>query len=73
MRLVTGTQYEASISLNIFERMASNDTIKSKLEGAGFTGVIVWGSGSTRAARGVWSGQTQDADIPSQVKAVRIV
>ena len=73
MRLVSGQAYEADISLGFFEKMASNEQVKSKLEDAGFKNVVVWGSGGARVARGVWSGPNMDAELPSQIKAVRII
>lgn len=71
MKLVQGQSYQATISLGTLEAMAaSNDMIAGKLRGAGFTGVSVTGSGSTRSASGTWSKATGDFPLPSQVTRV---
>ncbi|MGH9809115.1 MAG: hypothetical protein ACRD9W_18000, partial [Terriglobia bacterium] len=58
------------ITLGFFERFASNDTIADKLREAGFTEVIVTGSGSTREADAVWPKEDATAEMPSQIASV---
>lgn len=65
-----GKRYRATISLGIFERFASNDTIAAKLRDAGFHDVQVSGSGATRYAEAVWPGVDASAEMPSQIVSV---
>jgi hypothetical protein len=67
MILTQGQRYRATIRLGFFERIASNEAIESKLEGAGFIFVSVIGSGRERRAEGTWGGVTQDVDLPDQI------
>lgn len=65
-----GKRYRATISLGLLERFASNDTIAGKLREAGFTDVVVTGSGGTREAQGRWPGADTTAEMPPQITAV---
>lgn len=66
---VAGCRYRATISLGFFKRMASNDTIKSKLEEVGLKDVVVNGSGGTRLAEATAS-VTATVDLPSEITNV---
>ena len=70
MILSTGTRYTATLRLGVFEQVASNDMVASKLTDAGFVSVTVWGSGRDRFATGEWGGATQEATLPDQVRKV---
>ena len=65
-----GKRYRATISLGWLERWASNDTIAERLRAAGFTDVIVSGSGATRVAEGGWSAADASAEMPAQITQV---
>jgi len=65
-----GKRYRATISLGWLERWASNDTIAERLRAAGFTDVIVSGSGATRVAEGGWSAADATAEMPAQITQV---
>jgi uncharacterized membrane protein len=67
MKLEQGQQYRAEISLGMLERMAGNEMVAAKLEEAGFTGVVVTGSGAKRIAMGTWPNDTREVKLPSQV------
>lgn len=71
--VATGTRYRATIRLGLFEQVASNDAIRSKLEEAGFTAVAVGGSGRDRFAEGTWSGASQAAELPDQITRVEVI
>lgn len=64
-------KYEAQISLGFIEGLAPNHVIAEKLQQAGFTNVIVEGSGASRRATGVWKGETQNVDLPQQIKCIK--
>jgi len=64
------TRYRAVIHLGFFESVASNDTLKEKFEEVGLISVTVWGSGHDRSAEGVWPGETQEVELPSQIVSV---
>ncbi len=67
MILTQGARYRAAIRLGFFAGMASNDTIRGKLEEAGFVDVAVGGSGRDRTAEGVWGGVSQDVELPDEI------
>jgi len=70
MKLETGTNYAATITLDFLERIASNGDIKEKFESIGFTQVQVVGSGRIRTAKGKWAGSTREVEIPEQVSNI---
>ena len=65
-----GKRYRAVITLGWLERWASNDTIAAKLKDAGFSDVVVQGSGATRTAEALWPGPDTTAEMPSQITQV---
>ena len=65
-----GKRYQASISLGLLERFASNDIIAQRLRGAGFSDVSVTGSGARRLAEALWSGGDTSAGLPAQITRV---
>lgn len=65
-----GRRYRAHLDLSWLESVASNATIANKLEDAGFSQVIVEGTGSTRWAFGTWPHSDTSADLPSQIDRV---
>ena len=65
-----GKRYRATISLGWLERWASNETIAGKLRDAGFTEVVVQGSGGTRTAQALWPGPDATAEMPTQITEV---
>lgn len=73
MKLTTGQTYKATLRLGMFEQVAGNDMVASRLTDAGFVRVTVWGSGRDRFATGEWGGATQEAALPEQVKCIEIV
>lgn len=62
-----GKRYKAQISLGFFEQVAANEMIAGMLEKAGFTEVVVTGSGSIRHAEGRWAGADAAAEMPPQI------
>lgn len=67
--LQQGQRYRATVTLGFFEKAASDDMIKGKLEDAGFSNVTITRiSSSERIAEGVWPGASQSVDLPSQIK-----
>jgi hypothetical protein len=71
--LKKNSRYEALISLNYLESLGTNTMITDKLKGVGFVNVVVSGSGLKRMATGVWGKETQQAEIPKQVTAIKEV
>ena len=65
-----GKRYRATIALGMLERFASNDTIASRLQEAGFTEVSVSGNGATRHAEARWPKPDESAEMPAQITAV---
>jgi hypothetical protein len=65
-----GKRYRAVITLGWLERWAGNDTIAAKLKDAGFSEVVVQGSGGTRTAEALWPGPDTTAEMPSQITQV---
>lgn len=72
MILTKGTRYTATVTLSGLESLAGNDTIKRKLEDAGFSNVLVGGNGKVREASGTWGGETREVVLPKQVSTVRV-
>jgi hypothetical protein len=74
MQLLTGARYSGTITLSGFEALASNDMVKEKLEGGGFSNVTVSGSGSSRQAQGTWTkAATADGAVPPQVTGLTMI
>jgi hypothetical protein len=65
-----GKRYRATITLGIFERLASNETIADRLRAAGFSEVRVSGSGATRHAEALWANADATAEMPPQIASV---
>ena len=65
-----GKRYRATIALGMLERFASNGTIASRLQAAGFTEVSVSGNGATRHAEARWPKSDESAEMPAQITAV---
>ena len=68
-----GQRYSATIRLGMLESLAGNEIIKGKLADAGFSDIVVTGTGRERSATGLWPGETQEADMPSQVENVKAI
>lgn len=68
--VLQGHRYRAHLSLGWLERVASNDTIRAKLEEAGFVGVVVEGSGGSRWAFGTWPDVDATAEMPEEIDRV---
>ena len=73
MRLITGKNYRAKVTLSALEALFSNSVIESKLRSAGFQKVSDTGTGKAREAVGQWNGQSQSVEIPSQLSDVKEV
>jgi hypothetical protein len=67
-----GKRYRARINLGLLQSIASNDMVAEKLRDAGFTDVVVVGSGSARTAEGVWPRDSASADIPDEVSDISV-
>ena len=65
-----GRRYQATLSLGLLERMASNETIAERLRAAGFAEVSVSGSGAKRIAKALWPTSDVTAEMPSQIADV---
>ena len=65
-----GGKYRASFKLSGIESLASNDLIAGKLRAAGFSHVVVTGSGGVRYAKAEWHREDATADMPSQVHQI---
>jgi hypothetical protein len=70
LNLVHGHHYEATINVGLLAGMVSNETVAQKLTDAGFTDVIVTGSGAIRTASGIWNGATENVALPNQIVEV---
>lgn len=68
-----GKIYKAEISLGLMQSVASNEMVAHKLREAGFTDVVVTGSGRTRVAEGVWPHEDTSAEIPTEVANIQVV
>lgn len=65
-------KYQATITLSGLEAFAHNLMLREKLMDAGFSNVIVEGTGSTRTVTGVWSRESQPIlNLPSQVSDIK--
>jgi hypothetical protein len=68
-QLVNGAHYAASLQLTWLERAAATTAlVRSKFEEAGFTEVTV--DLINMQVEGVWNGQTETVELPSEVSAV---
>jgi Holliday junction resolvase len=65
-----GKRYRATITLNVLERLAGNDTIAERLRSAGFAEVRIAGSGAKRSAEALWPGPDTTAEMPAQITEV---
>jgi hypothetical protein len=65
-----GKRYRATISLNLIERLASNEMVAQKFRDLGFSEVRVSGRGGTRGAHALWPSQDATAEIPPQIKSI---
>jgi hypothetical protein len=65
-----GKRYGATISLNLVERLASNEMVAQKFRDLGFSEVRVSGRGGTRSAHALWPLQDATAEIPPQIKSI---
>lgn len=71
-RLEKYRKYQATITLSGLEAFAHNLMLRAKLMDAGFSNVIVEGTGSTRTATGVWSRESQPiVSMPPQVSDIK--
>ncbi len=68
-----GKRYRARINLGLLQSIASNDMVAEKFREAGFTDVVVTGSGSARTAEGVWPRDSAAADIPDEVFDISLI
>jgi hypothetical protein len=68
-----GKRYQATVSLNWVERLASNQLVAQKFRDLGFSDVQVSGRGSTRSAQALWPAQDASAEIPAQIKTIKEV
>jgi len=68
--LAQGKRYRATLTLSWLESFAGNDMVAGEFAKAGFTDVVVQGSGESRTAEGVWSGETMMVSLPGQVTDV---
>jgi hypothetical protein len=68
-----GKRYQAILSLDWVERLASNEILAQKFRELGFSDVRVSGKGSTRSAEALWPAQAASAEIPAQIKSIKEV
>ena len=68
-----GKRYRAKVSLGLLQSVASNEMVAEKFREAGFTDVIVQGSGRTRVAQGLWPHKDASAEIPDEVTDITLV
>ena len=68
-----GKRYQATISLNWVERLASNELVAQKSRDLGFSDVQVLGRGSTRSVQALWPAQDASSEIPAQIKSIEEV
>lgn len=69
-KLDQGKRYRASLTLGWLESFAGNDMVAAEFAKAGFTEVVVEGSGESRTAEGVWCRETMEVKLPEQVSEV---
>ena len=62
-----GRRYRATITLGLIEQWADNETIAAKLRTAGFSDVMVTGTGNSRQAEARWTGPDATGEMPPQV------
>jgi hypothetical protein len=65
-----GKRYRATITLNLVERLASNEIVAQKFRNLGFSDVQVLGRGGTRSVKALWPAQDASAEIPPQIKSI---
>jgi hypothetical protein len=65
-----GKRYRATINLDLFQSLASNEMVAHKFREVGFTDVVVTGSGSTRHAEGSWRKKNAAAEIPDEISEI---
>ena len=65
-----GKRYRATITLGLFQGLASNKTVAGKFQEAGFTEVEVSGSGRNRLGRGLWPHADASAEVPPEITSV---
>ena len=63
-------RYQATVSLNFVERLASNEMVGRKFRDLGFTEVQVTGKGRTRYVRALWPAKEASAEIPPQIRSI---
>ncbi|GFO81389.1 MAG: hypothetical protein A49_10160 [Methyloceanibacter sp.] len=68
-----GKRYKATITLGLLQSVASNEMVADRLREAGFTDVSVAGSGRTRTAMGLWSGDTVSGAIPDEITDIALL
>ena len=68
-----GKRYKATITLGLLQSVASNEMVADRLREAGFTDVSVAGSGRTRTATGLWSGDTVSGAIPDEITDITML
>jgi len=66
-----GKRYQATVSLGLFQSVASNEMVADKFREVGFTDVVVTGSGHTRRAEGSWHHKSAAAEIPDEITEIR--
>jgi len=65
-----GHRYRATLVLSGLEQFASNGLIAGRLQGYGFSNVIVTGSGGTRVAEGTWNGPDTTGQLDSHIVSI---
>jgi hypothetical protein len=65
-----GRRYQATITLGLFQSIASNEMIAGKFRDAGFTEVDVSGVGRNRLGQALWPLEHASAEIPDEVTSV---
>ena len=68
-----GKRYKAKISLGLLQSVASNEMVADKFREAGFTEVVVTGSGRRRTAKGLWPHKDASAEIPDEVSDIKVL
>lgn len=65
-----GKRYRATIRLGLFKSVASNEQVADQFRAAGFTEVIVSGSGRERRGKGLWPHPDATAEVPDEIASV---
>ena len=73
MLLTDSHTYSADITLNVFQRIASNDQVKAEFEKYGFRNVVITGEGKLRKAKGTYFGVTQEAKLDSRISNIKVI